>query len=115
MNAGSYAGFRRFRPFLESIVSKRDLTIIGGDSGSSDSVGWSARLRFRDPRSQHRGTACSLPFLYLVVDVFSRKIVGWTVQPEESQELAVDMIDAAIRKHDVPETRSCCTPTTVAR
>lgn len=42
-------------------------------------------------------------FLYLVVDVYSRKIVGWALHEEESQDFAVDMIDAAIRREDVPE------------
>jgi len=42
-------------------------------------------------------------FLYLVVDVYSRKIVGWSLHAEESQDFAVDMIDAAIRREDVPE------------
>ena len=51
-------------------------------------------------RAAVRGT---FYFLYLVVDVFSRKIVGWSVEVEESQDLAVDMIDAATRKHRVPE------------
>jgi transposase InsO family protein len=51
-------------------------------------------------RAAVRGT---FYFLYLVVDVFSRKIVGWSVEAEESQDLAVDMIDRAIREHDVPE------------
>jgi transposase InsO family protein len=51
-------------------------------------------------RAALRGT---FYFLYLVVDVFSRKIVGWSVEVEESQDLAVDMIDGAIREHRVPE------------
>jgi transposase InsO family protein len=45
----------------------------------------------------------SFYFLYLVVDVFSRKIVAWTVEDEESQDLAADMIERATREHDVPE------------
>jgi putative transposase len=51
-------------------------------------------------RAAVRGT---FYFLYLVVDVFSRKIVGWSVESEESQDLAVDMIESAIREHRVPE------------
>lgn len=45
----------------------------------------------------------SFYFLYLVVDVFSRKVVAWTVENEESQDLAADMIELATREHDVPE------------
>jgi putative transposase len=51
-------------------------------------------------RSSERGV---FYFLYLVVDVYSRKIVGWTVHEEESQDFAADMIDTAIRREDVPE------------
>lgn len=51
-------------------------------------------------RAAVRGT---FYFLYLVVDVFSRKIVAWTVESEESQDLAVDMIERATREHRVPE------------
>ncbi len=51
-------------------------------------------------RAPVRGT---FYFLYLIVDVFSRKIVGWSVHEEESQDLAVDMIDSAIRVENVPE------------
>lgn len=51
-------------------------------------------------RAAVRGT---FYFLYLVVDVYSRKIVAWAVEAEESQDLAADMIDGAIREHDVPE------------
>ena len=51
-------------------------------------------------RAAVRGT---FYFLYLVVDVYSRKIVGWTVQAEESQDFAVDMIDAATRREQMSE------------
>ena len=42
-------------------------------------------------------------FLYLATDVYSRKIVGWTVEHEESQDFAVDMIERATREERVPE------------
>jgi transposase InsO family protein len=51
-------------------------------------------------RAAVRGT---FYFLYLVVDVFSRKIVGARVEREELQELAVDMLESAIHEHRVPE------------
>lgn len=51
-------------------------------------------------RAAVRGT---FYFLYLAVDVFSRKIVAWAVHGEESQDLAVDMIDAAVKRERVPE------------
>jgi putative transposase len=34
-------------------------------------------------------------YLYLIMDVFSRKIVGWAVHEAECQELASDLIEAA--------------------
>ncbi len=41
-------------------------------------------------------------FLYLAVDVFSRKIVASTVETEESQDLAVAMVERATREQRVP-------------
>ena len=40
-------------------------------------------------------------YLYLVVDVFSRMIVGWSVHEEESDELARDLIREACLRHGV--------------
>jgi transposase InsO family protein len=40
-------------------------------------------------------------FLYLVVDVWSRKIVGWEVALQESSEIAAAMIARANRENDV--------------
>jgi putative transposase len=51
-------------------------------------------------RASVRGT---FYYLYLVVDVWSRKIVGWSVEAEEAQDLAVDMIERATREQRVPE------------
>ena len=35
-------------------------------------------------------------YLYMVIDVYSRKVVGWEVHPEESAELAARLIQSAI-------------------
>jgi transposase InsO family protein len=44
-------------------------------------------------------------YLYLVVDIFSRMIVGWAVHEEESEELARYLIREACMRHGVdPET-----------
>jgi putative transposase len=51
-------------------------------------------------RAAIRGT---FYFLYLVVDVYSRKIVAWTVESEELQDLAAAMIERATNEHDVPK------------
>lgn len=40
-------------------------------------------------------------YLYLIVDVWSRKIVGWTVQEEESTELAAVLFQEATQKEGV--------------
>lgn len=50
-------------------------------------------------RSSVRGTFF---YLYLIVDVFSRKIVGWWVAAEESMEIAADFIERATREQQVP-------------
>jgi putative transposase len=41
-------------------------------------------------------------YLYLIVDIYSRKIVGWWVASEESMDIAADFIERATREHDVP-------------
>ena len=40
-------------------------------------------------------------YLYVAMDVWSRKIVGWTIEAEESAELAQAMLDAALRREGV--------------
>jgi transposase InsO family protein len=41
-------------------------------------------------------------YLYLAVDIYSRKIVTWTVEKEESQDWAAQMITRAVREQRVP-------------
>ena len=41
-------------------------------------------------------------YLYVILDVFSRYVVGWMVAPRESAELAKKFIEETIGKHDVP-------------
>jgi transposase InsO family protein len=40
-------------------------------------------------------------YLYLVVDVFSRRIMGWDVCEEESMDKAAELIDAACKRNQV--------------
>lgn len=40
-------------------------------------------------------------YLYVVMDVWSRKIVGWTIEAEESAELAQAMLNAAFEREGV--------------
>jgi putative transposase len=40
-------------------------------------------------------------YLYLIVDIYSRKIVGWWVANQESMDIAADLIEQATREHDV--------------
>ena len=42
-------------------------------------------------------------YLYLIVDVFSRKIVGWAVHDTECQVLASDLIEAACEHEGVDQ------------
>ncbi len=49
-------------------------------------------------KAQTRGTWF---FLYVILDVFSRYIVGWTVQHRETGELARDLIEQAIGQQPI--------------
>jgi putative transposase len=42
-------------------------------------------------------------YLYVVIDVFSRYVVGWMVADKESAELAKILLKESVRKHEVPE------------
>lgn len=39
---------------------------------------------------------------YKIIDIFSREVVGHTVEDREADHLAVDMFEAAIAKHRAP-------------
>jgi putative transposase len=41
-------------------------------------------------------------YLYLIVDIYSRKIVGWWVAAEESMDVAADLIERATHEQNVP-------------
>jgi putative transposase len=41
-------------------------------------------------------------YLYMVLDIYSRKVVGWWVATHESMDIAADLIDRATREHEVP-------------
>jgi putative transposase len=41
-------------------------------------------------------------YLYVILDVFSRYVVGWMVAPRESAELAKHLIEETIRKQEIP-------------
>jgi putative transposase len=41
-------------------------------------------------------------YLYVILDVFSRYVVGWMVAPREAAELAKRFLEETIRKHEVP-------------
>jgi putative transposase len=44
-------------------------------------------------------------YAYLVIDVWSRKIVGWSVEREESEQLAVELIRSLVRHHNLNGVR----------
>jgi putative transposase len=44
-------------------------------------------------------------YAYLVVDVWSRKIVGWSVECEESEQLAVELFRSLVRRHNLNGVR----------
>ena len=41
-------------------------------------------------------------YLYVILDVFSRYVVGWMIAPRESAELAKNFLEQTILKHHVP-------------
>jgi len=51
-------------------------------------------------RSAVRGT---FYYLYLILDIYSRKVVGWCVEQEESMNAAADLIERAMREHPMHE------------
>ena len=53
-----------------------------------------------DLRSPWRGVAFKA---YSIIDISSRKIVGWRVEERECDDLAKDMFDAAFAEHGVPQ------------
>ena len=46
-------------------------------------------------------------YLYLVVDVYSRRIMGWQVHTEESADHAATLIRTACKPRAVPRASSC--------
>ena len=51
-------------------------------------------------RGPHRGTWYDL---YVMLDIFSRYVVGWRVEATETAELATEFIDEVIRTHGKPK------------
>jgi putative transposase len=43
--------------------------------------------------------------LYVLLDVYSRCVVGWMVAFQESQELAKQFIEETLTKHDIPASQ----------
>ena len=58
------------------------------------------RCRCR-PFSHHEPSR-SYFYLYVILDIFSRRVVGWCVADAESAALFKPLFDDAITKHDVP-------------
>jgi putative transposase len=52
-----------------------------------------------DLRSPWRGVAFKL---YSIIDIYSRKIVGWRVEERECDDLAVGVFEAAFATHGLP-------------
>lgn len=44
-------------------------------------------------------------YAYLVIDVWSRKIVGWSVEGEESEQLAIELFRSLVRRHHLRGVR----------
>jgi putative transposase len=53
-----------------------------------------------DLRTPWRGIAVKA---YSIIDIYSRKIVGWRVEERECDDLAVDMFESALAEHGLPQ------------
>ncbi len=49
--------------------------------------------------------------LYVILDIFSRYVVGWLIAERESAELAEQLIADTVARHDVEPGSSRCMPT----
>ncbi len=54
-------------------------------------------------------------YLYVILDVFSRYVVGWMVAEREAASLAEDLIAETCATNTFAVTNSLCTPTGAAR
>lgn len=54
-------------------------------------------------------------YLYVILDIFSRYVVGWMVAQRESAELAKRLIAETCRKQNIPPTNLPSTPIAAPR
>jgi putative transposase len=54
-------------------------------------------------------------YLYLFLDIFSRKIVGWQVYESESSALASEVMQGICLREGIAPDQVVCTRTTAAR
>ena len=54
-------------------------------------------------------------YLYVILDIFSRYVVGWMIAPHESAALAERLIAETCAKHDISRASSRSTPTAARR
>jgi putative transposase len=54
-------------------------------------------------------------YLYVILDIFSRRVVGWQVADTESAALFKPLFDDTLAKHQVPPDSSPCMPTAAGR
>jgi hypothetical protein len=54
-------------------------------------------------------------YLYLIVDIFSRKIVGWEIHDRETADFAAQVLKRAVRVEKCLTTHWPCTPTMAAQ
>ncbi|MCB9376137.1 MAG: hypothetical protein H6515_09780 [Microthrixaceae bacterium] len=78
-------------------------------TGPNQAWSWDiSRLRGPAPRSWF--------YLYVVLDIFSRKIVAWSIDTIESDKVAKTLISrGCARERASTQTSCCCTPTEAPR
>ena len=76
----------------------------GADGGPGKRAGRDPGTAPRsDPYTKLKGPVRGQSYdLYVILDIFSRHVVGWTVAPSESGQLATELIAAAIAEHGAP-------------
>jgi putative transposase len=76
----------------------------GSEGGPGSRTGCKAGTAPRfDPYTKLLGPAkWTYYYLYVVLDVFSRYVVGWTIQYRESAHVAQQLIAQAIEQQDIP-------------
>jgi putative transposase len=54
-------------------------------------------------------------YLYVILDIYSRYVVGWMIAPKETTTLAQELVQQTYEKQGIQEDELPCTPIEVGR